>query len=104
MLAALVLSFRSFVIAGLIGVVAVLSVGLGLLSLWIGDYPLGFNPILGTAGLVGVAINASIVVLAALRAHPAARSGDLDAIVGETVWFTVAKTLLKGSETMVWAN
>jgi len=88
MLAALVLSFRGFAIAGLIGVVAVQSVGLGLLWLWIGGYPLGFNPILGTAGLVGVAINASIVVLAALRAHPAARSGDLDAIVGETVGAT----------------
>lgn len=96
MLASLVLSFRSFAIAGLIGAVAVLSVGLGLLSLWIGGYPLGFNPLLGAAGLIGVAINDSIVVLAAIRAHPAARDGDLDAIVGETLGATrhiVATTL-----------
>ena len=53
-------------------------------SLWAGSYPLGFNPILGTAGLVGVAINASIVVLAAIRANPLSASGDPDAIVYET--------------------
>jgi multidrug efflux pump subunit AcrB len=85
MLASLVLSFRSFRIAGTIGAVAVLSVGLGMLSLWAGDYPLGFNPILGSAGLVGVAINASIVVLAAIRANPSARAGDPEAIAHEVL-------------------
>ncbi|MEA3277719.1 MAG: efflux RND transporter permease subunit [Pseudomonadota bacterium] len=88
MLASLVLSFRSFAIAGIIGAVAILSVGLGMLSLWAGGYPLGFNPILGSAGLVGVAINASIVVLAAIRANPEASAGDTEAIVGETLGAT----------------
>ena len=83
MLASLVLSFRSFGAAMIVGAVAVLSVGLGMLSLWFGGYPLGFNPMLGTAGLVGVAINASIVVLAALRANPEGRGGHVDAIVAE---------------------
>lgn len=85
MLSSLVLSFRSFALASLIGLVAVLSVGLGMLSLWGGGYPLGFNPILGTAGLIGVAINASIVVLAAILANQKARSGGTEAIVDETV-------------------
>ncbi len=84
MIATLVLSFRSFALAGLIGLVAALSVGLGLLSLWAGGYPLGFNPIIGTAGLIGVAINGSIVVLAAIRANPDARGGNRQAIVAET--------------------
>lgn len=75
-------------IAGIIGLVAVLSVGLGMLSLWVGGYPLGFNPIIGSAGLVGVAINASIVVLAAIRANPLASGGDLGNIVGETLGAT----------------
>ncbi len=88
MLASLVSSFRSFRIAGIIGVVAILSVGLGMLSLWAGGYPLGFNPILGTAGLVGVAINASIVILAAIRADPDAHNGDPAAIVRETLGAT----------------
>jgi multidrug efflux pump subunit AcrB len=81
MLAALVLSFRSFRLAGIVALVAVLSVGLGMLSLWAGGYPLGFNPLLGTAGLVGVAINGSIVVLAAIRAEPRARAGETGALV-----------------------
>lgn len=96
MLASLVLSFRSLPVAAIIGTVAVLSVGLGMLSLWSGGYPLGFNPIIGSAGLVGVAINASIVVLAAIRANPSARAGDVDEIVREALGATrhiVATTL-----------
>ena len=88
MVATLVLSFRSFALAGLIGAVAVLSVGLGMLSLWAAGFPLGFNPIIGTAGLVGVAINGSIVVLAAIRADRRARAGDAGAIVDVTVGAT----------------
>ena len=73
MVATLVLSFRSFVLAGLIGVVALLTIGMGLLSVWISGYPFGFNPIIGTAGLIGVALNDSIVVLAAIRANKQSR-------------------------------
>lgn len=39
----------------------------------------------GSAGLVEVAINGSIVVLAAIRANPRARAGGHDAIVEETM-------------------
>jgi multidrug efflux pump subunit AcrB len=76
-----VLAFRSFTLAGIVAVTGALSVGLGMLSLWLGGWPLGFNPILGSAGLVGVAINASIVVLAALRADPRAATGEVPAMV-----------------------
>jgi multidrug efflux pump subunit AcrB len=96
MVATLVLSFRSFALAGLIGVVALFSAGLGMLSLWAGGYPLGFNPIIGTAGLIGVAINGSIVVLAAIRNNPAASAGLAGAIVEETIGATrhIASTTL----------
>lgn len=80
MVATLVLSLGSFRLAALIGVVAIASVGLGLFSVGIFGYPFGFNPIIGTIGLVGVAINDSIVVLAALLDNPAARMGDRQAI------------------------
>jgi len=76
MVATLVLSFSSFRMAGIIAVVGALSVGLGLLALKLFDYPFGFMAILGTMGLVGIAINDSIVVLAAIRNHPDARRGD----------------------------
>ncbi len=79
MLATLVLSFNSFRAAALIVVVAVLSVGLGLGSLRLFGYPFGFMAIVGTMGLVGVAINDAIVVLAAIREDPHARHGDVTA-------------------------
>ena len=69
-LSTLVLSFNSFRLAALIAVVGISSIGLGLLSLWLFQYPLGFMSILGTIGLVGVAMNDGIVVLAALEALP----------------------------------
>lgn len=80
MVATLVLSFSSFRMAVLIGGVAILSVGLSMGSLAIAGYPFGFMAIVGTMGLVGVAINDSIVVLAAIRDDEDARRGDPDAV------------------------
>ncbi len=76
----LVLSFGSFRSAGIIAIVGFCSIGLALTSLWIFGYPLGFMAILGTFGLIGVAINDSIVILAAIRSHSAARMGDRQAM------------------------
>lgn len=85
MAATLVLSFGSFRLASLIGLVAVLSIGLGLLALWIAGYPFGFMAIIGTMGLIGVAINDSIVVLAAIQANKQAAAGNLIAIIDEVI-------------------
>ncbi|MDC0935928.1 efflux RND transporter permease subunit [Pirellulales bacterium] len=74
--ATLVLSFGSFRLAGIIAFVAAMSGGLGFGSLWLFGYPFGFMAIVGTMGLVGVAINDSIVVLAAIREDKLARAGD----------------------------
>ena len=88
MITTVVLAFRSMVLAAVIGAVALLSIGLGMLSLWMSGFPLGFNPILGSAGLVGVAINGTIVVLAAIRANAEARAGSAEAIVAATLGTT----------------
>ncbi len=88
MAATLILSFRSLLLGASILVVAGLSAGLGMLSLWFAGYPIGFNPIIGSTGLIGVAINGSIVVLAAIRANRDARAGDPDAIVAQTLGST----------------
>lgn len=85
MITCLILSFASVRFASVIGVVAVLSVGLGFLSLWLSGLPIGFNPLLGSAGLIGVAINGSIVVIAAIAANPEAMKGNTLAIVDETM-------------------
>ncbi|HBU62467.1 MAG TPA: AcrB/AcrD/AcrF family protein, partial [Oceanicaulis sp.] len=80
MVAAVVLAFNSFRYAGVIFVIGFLSVGLALFGVWMFGTPLGFNAIVGALGLVGLAINGSIVVLSALKASAAAQSGDAAAI------------------------
>ena len=80
MVATLVLSFHSFRIAALVGGVAMLSVGLSLGALTLFGHPFGFMAIVGTMGLIGVAINDTIVVLAALREDPEARLGHPAAV------------------------
>jgi multidrug efflux pump subunit AcrB len=80
MIAVLVLSLRSFQLAAIIGIVAIASGGLGIFSVWIFGYPFGFNPIIGTVGLIGIAVNDSIVVLDAISNHPVAKTGNPKAI------------------------
>jgi multidrug efflux pump subunit AcrB len=85
MVATLVLAFRSVTYASMLGCVAIFSLGLALLSTWSIGFPISFNTILGTLGLIGVALNDSIVVLAAIRADPRAAAGDRVAIVDATI-------------------
>ncbi len=59
-------SFRSALVIASVGGLAM---GLGPLALYSFGFPFGFMAIVGTMGLVGVAINDSIVVLAAIRAN-----------------------------------
>lgn len=85
MIATLILALRSFLLAGLLGVIAAASIGLGLLAVWTSGYAYGFNPMIGTAGLIGVALNDGIVVLAAIRSNPRAAAGDIGEIVNEVM-------------------
>ena len=76
MAATIVLTFNSFRQAGIIFAVAFLSVGLAMLSLWLFGHPMGFVAIVGTMGLVGLAINDAIVVLNHLLLDPRSRTGQ----------------------------
>lgn len=67
----LVISFNSFTTTGLILINALQAVMLGLLSVFIGGYPFGFTVIIGLLGLMGLAINAAIVILSELDASNA---------------------------------
>ena len=96
MTATLVLSFNSFALAGLLAIVAVCAIGLAAMALWLFNSLFGFTAILGTLGLVGLAINDSIVVLAALRNDPLAREGDVratQAVVIKATRHVIATTL-----------
>ena len=66
MVLTLVGAMGSFRHAFIVAIVGGLSIGLAGLALTLFGYPLGFMAIVGTMGLVGVAINDSIVVLAAI--------------------------------------
>jgi multidrug efflux pump subunit AcrB len=96
MTGAVILSFNSFRLASIVFCVAFLAVGLAFLGVWLFGYPMGFVAIVGTMGLVGLAINGAIVVLSALRANPGASAADLDATVEVVIGATrhiVATTL-----------
>lgn len=85
MITVLVLTFRSVSLAMILLVVAFMSVGLGQLSTWLIGFPVSFNTILGTLGLIGIALNDSIVVLASIRGNPEARAGVPEAVVEQVM-------------------
>ncbi|MEO0688677.1 MAG: efflux RND transporter permease subunit [Pseudomonadota bacterium] len=80
MLATLILGFRSVILVVPLLFVAVGSVGNAFLATWLIAYPISFNTLIGTIGLIGLAFNNSIVVLAAIQADDRARQGDILAI------------------------
>ena len=80
MITALVLSLGSFRQAGIVGGMAIGCIGTALFSLKVAGSPLGFMAIVGTMGLVGIAINDTVIVLSALNEHPQAREGHRQAI------------------------
>ncbi len=80
MATALVLSLQSFRSAGIVAMIGVGSVGMALFSLWAFGSLLGFMAIVGTMGLIGIAINGGIIVLSAVNEDEAASQGDRNAI------------------------
>ena len=74
---AVALVFNSFRMSLLILTAGFLSVGLAFFGVWLFNLPLGFNAIIGALGLLGIAINGSIVVLSMLRANPRAMQDDI---------------------------
>jgi multidrug efflux pump len=97
MVAFVSLSLGSFRLGGVVFAVAIQSMGLGLLSIALFRYPLGFQGMIGLIGLVGVAINAAIVINSALRADRASVAGSptaiRDVVLGETSRHIVSTTI-----------
>ena len=88
MVATLILAVGSFRLAALLFVVAGLSIGLGLGGLYLAGYAWGFMSVVAIMGMIGIAVNDSIVVLAAIRDLPADKKGDLNAIAEKIVGAT----------------
>lgn len=81
MVAAVALTFNSFRRAAIVFFSGAQAFGLGLLALALTGQAFGFIIIVGIMGLVGVAINATIIMIAALDDDEHARSGDTTAMV-----------------------
>lgn len=81
MVMAIVLTFNSFRLAYITFISAIQSAGLGLLCLWIFDFPFGFLVIIGVMGLIGLAMNATIVILSELRSVDQEMTGNTQAVV-----------------------
>ncbi len=99
MIGVLVLSFSSFRLAGVILTIGGLSIGLGLLALWVFEQNFGFMAISGVMGLVGLAINDSIAVLAGLRQDPDIARGDVAA--AERVVFRSTRHVISTTVTTI---
>jgi multidrug efflux pump subunit AcrB len=82
MITIIVLAFNSFRISFIIFMVGGLASGLGLFSVWLFQYPFGFTVIIALLGLIGLAINAAIVILSELKTNSMAMTGDPTAIIG----------------------
>ncbi|MEM9624048.1 MAG: efflux RND transporter permease subunit, partial [Pseudomonadota bacterium] len=76
MAAVVILSLNSFRQAALIGVIAILSFGLALFGVRLFGYPFGYMALIGSLGMMGLAINGAIIVLSALKAK--ATGADLE--------------------------
>lgn len=81
LVAVLVLSLNSFRLALLVGMVCLLSTGFSLLSLAVLGLPFGFMAIVGIVGMLGVAVNDSMLILKCLSMDPDARRGHRGRIV-----------------------
>lgn len=100
MVTTVALTFNSFRRTAIVFLAGLQALGLGLLALKLTGFPFGFVIIVGVMGLVGVAINASIIIVSALDADPAARRGEPAAIaavvggpVARHVWSTTITTV-----------
>ncbi|MEO0377408.1 MAG: efflux RND transporter permease subunit [Cyanobacteria bacterium P01_A01_bin.17] len=80
MVTALVLSLGSFRQAVIVAFVGLGSVGMALFSLKVSGAVFGFMAIVGTLGLVGIAINDTVMVLSGLNENADAKRGDRKAI------------------------
>jgi multidrug efflux pump subunit AcrB len=81
MVVAVLMAFNSLRFTLVIFVVAGQAAGLGMLSLSFSGFPFGFTSIVALMGLIGLAVNAAIIILTELKANPRAMAADREAII-----------------------
>lgn len=71
----IVMTFNSWRLSAIAGLVCICSLGLSFLALAIFQYPFGINAVIGVIGSIGVSINAAIIILTALKQNAEACEG-----------------------------
>jgi multidrug efflux pump len=100
LLMVLVLSFNSFRLGAVIMLVGAMAIALGLLVVAVSGIPFGFVIVFALMALMGLAINAAIVVLAELKSDEGCLRGEHAAIIeatcrcGRHIIATTATTVL----------
>lgn len=77
LIATILLTFNSWRLSAVAGIVTICSFGLSLLSLAVFHHPLGVTALIGVIGSIGVSINAAIIIITALQQNPGAMAGDV---------------------------
>jgi len=80
-IATIVLTFNSFRLSAITGIVALLSMGLSLFSLAVFQYPFGITALVGVIGSIGVSVNAAIIILTGMQEDPAAAAGEREGML-----------------------
>ncbi|MFN4088593.1 MAG: efflux RND transporter permease subunit [Alphaproteobacteria bacterium] len=100
MVATVALTFNSFRRMGIVMLAGAQAFGLGLVALLLAGHTFGFVIIVGLLGLVGVAVNATIIIVSALDEAGAAGSGDPGLVarvvsgpVARHIWSTTITTV-----------
>jgi multidrug efflux pump len=96
LISVLILTFKKIKYVIIILTIVTQALSMGLLSLYLSGYPFGFQVIIALIGLVGLAINASIVILSEILANPrAARGvrGEINRTVQTTLRHITSTTL-----------
>jgi len=110
MIATMVIAIGSFRFASVLFLVAGLSVGLGLGSLWLAGMPWGFMSIVAIMGMIGVAVNDSIVVLSSILALPQEQSHSAKAITNcvventRHIFATTLTTIVGFTPLLLWGS
>jgi multidrug efflux pump subunit AcrB len=95
--AVVVMTFRSFRLAGVALVASGLSAGLSMLALAVFQYPFGITAIIGLIGSIGVSINAALIIMTALQeqgpADPNAAPDEMVGVVMDTSRHIVSTTV-----------
>ncbi len=81
----LFLSFKKSRIIFILVLMIILSISMGAFSLWLSGFPFGFQVIIALIGLVGLALDSSIIIINEFENDEQAKKGDIKALINSVL-------------------